>query len=503
MPSARIPANEVSPPPWRTPFSPSPRFLRAFSSAARLPVDARLVERVQKRYDAATDFRARFTNADQHGDGPEDQLAGGVMFKKPGRMRWDYDKPEKATYVSDGGVLGLRTGYGVGLQTGAERRHNSSLRGFSHRQGEAGREFDITAVAKSVYGMPGDYLLSLSPKVPEPQVKNILFVVDPKTFDVRGSVITDGQGNLNDLTFADIKTNSHLPESIPLLAAARCERHRHRQARQVAPPGAPSGVIGILGYGQVPHRVDGTWVLPSDDLRGSIGEPLGVPHLNRLDPHREGAASHGGAGHRHQHERLWRARGRGRRLLPPPRMSGSAQMPAPNRPTAVNTQPTSASIGVSLPALLDFIQLRLVALRRVLVVVLRLDIEDPERGPDRDPHHRAGQKAVHQVLAAGCHLAAAEHAAAVATAAAVGLGGLGAAQVDGRLFVLRDGDRLADLFAVWVLRLDDVVTLGDAVDGERSGADRRPLRKTFTLSVAGAFTMTRPSPSPLGEAKCT
>jgi outer membrane lipoprotein-sorting protein len=30
---------------------------------------------------------------------------------------------------------------------------------------------------------------------------------------VRESVITDGQGNLNDLTFAEIKTNTHLPES--------------------------------------------------------------------------------------------------------------------------------------------------------------------------------------------------------------------------------------------------------------------------------------------------
>ncbi len=55
--------------------------------------------------------------------------------------------------------------------------------------------------------------LSLSPKTAEPQVKNILFVVDPKTFDVRESVITDGQGNLNDLTFADIKTNTRLPDS--------------------------------------------------------------------------------------------------------------------------------------------------------------------------------------------------------------------------------------------------------------------------------------------------
>ncbi|MES1208920.1 MAG: outer membrane lipoprotein carrier protein LolA, partial [Pseudomonadota bacterium] len=50
-------------------------------------------------------------------------------------------------------------------------------------------------------------------KVAEPQVKSLLFVVDPKTFDVRESVITDGQGNVNDLTFADIRTDTRLPDS--------------------------------------------------------------------------------------------------------------------------------------------------------------------------------------------------------------------------------------------------------------------------------------------------
>ena len=49
--------------------------------------------------------------------------------------------------------------------------------------------------------------------IPEtPQVKSLVFVVDPKTFDVRESVITDGQGNTNDLTFADIKTNTKIPD---------------------------------------------------------------------------------------------------------------------------------------------------------------------------------------------------------------------------------------------------------------------------------------------------
>ena len=110
-------------------------------------------------------------------------------------------------------AVALRTGGPAGLQTGAEGFQLPAALAFLTGKGKLAAEFDITALAKSAYGAPGDYLLSLSPKVAEPQVKSILFVVNPKTFDVRESVITDGQGNLNNLTFADIKTNSHLPES--------------------------------------------------------------------------------------------------------------------------------------------------------------------------------------------------------------------------------------------------------------------------------------------------
>ena len=57
-------------------------------------------------------------------------------------------------------------------------------------------------------------MLSLSPKAPQPQVKSILFVVDPRTFDVRESVITDAQGNVNDVVFADIRINTRVPETL-------------------------------------------------------------------------------------------------------------------------------------------------------------------------------------------------------------------------------------------------------------------------------------------------
>jgi outer membrane lipoprotein carrier protein len=197
----------------------APSLLAALLTAATPAAPTRLdlpaiVEKVQRRYDGASDFRARFTQTlTSAAMGRKTSSAGSVMFKKPGRMRWDYDKPEKATYVSDGGVLWL---YEPEDQQAFKQELKASqlpaALAFLTGKGKLAAEFDIAPVAKSPYGTPGDYLLSLSPKVAEPQVKSIVFVVDPKTFDVRESVITDGQGNLNDLTFADIKMGTRIPD---------------------------------------------------------------------------------------------------------------------------------------------------------------------------------------------------------------------------------------------------------------------------------------------------
>ena len=102
---------------------------------------------MQKRYDAASDFRARFTQTlTSTAMGRKTNSAGGVMFKKPGRMRWDYDKPEKATYVSDGGVLWL---YEPEDQQAFKQELKASqlpaALAFLTGKGKLAAEFDITA----------------------------------------------------------------------------------------------------------------------------------------------------------------------------------------------------------------------------------------------------------------------------------------------------------------------------------------------------------------------
>jgi outer membrane lipoprotein carrier protein len=129
-------------------------------------------------------------------------------------MRWDYEKPDKSTYVTDGGVLWL---YEPDDKQAFKQELKASqlpaALAFLTGRGKLASEFEIAFADKPGYGTAADYVLALSPKIAEPQVKNILFVVDPKTFDVRESVITDGQGNVNDIVFADIRVNTKIPES--------------------------------------------------------------------------------------------------------------------------------------------------------------------------------------------------------------------------------------------------------------------------------------------------
>jgi outer membrane lipoprotein carrier protein len=184
-------------------------------ASARLDVKA-VVAEVQKRYDGAADFRARFTQTlTSTALGRKTNSAGEVMFKKPGRMRWDYEKPEKSSYVTDGGVLWL-------YEPDDKQAFKQDLKGsqlpaalsFLTGKGKLATEFDISFAGKTPYGAAGDYVLSLSPKTPQSQVKTILFIVDPRTFDVRESVITDAQGNANDLVFADIRVNTRVPDAL-------------------------------------------------------------------------------------------------------------------------------------------------------------------------------------------------------------------------------------------------------------------------------------------------
>jgi outer membrane lipoprotein carrier protein len=175
-----------------------------------------VIDRMQKRYDQAKDFRARFSqNYSRAVVGRSTLSTGTVAFKKPGRMRWDYDKPEPRMFVSNGQVMWLYEP--TEKQAFKQDLKNSQLPAalaFLMGKGKIADEFDVAFAKAAKQGRPGDYRLALTPKQPQSAYKSILFVVDPKEFLVRETVLVDPQGNTNHFIFDDLEVNDKVPDTL-------------------------------------------------------------------------------------------------------------------------------------------------------------------------------------------------------------------------------------------------------------------------------------------------
>lgn len=223
---AKVATGTPTAPPAGKPASPAagkPAPAAAVTTPTGDKADLRgVLEQMQKRYDQAKDFRARFTqNYTRAMVGRSTVSTGTLAFKKPGRMRWDYDKPEVRMFLSNGQVLWL---YEPEEKQAFKQDLKSSqlpaALAFLMGKGKITDEFDVTLAAPAkdakepLPGRPGDIRLSLSPKQPQSAYKSILFVVDPKEHLVRESVLVDAQGNTNHFVFDGLEANTKVSDAL-------------------------------------------------------------------------------------------------------------------------------------------------------------------------------------------------------------------------------------------------------------------------------------------------
>jgi outer membrane lipoprotein carrier protein len=193
------------------------------ATSVATPMDAaKVVARVQKRYDQTSDLRARFSQSLTHATfGRTTRSDGEVLIKKPGKMRWNYEKPEVQMYLAAGAVLWLyqpedKQAIKQDLKTSSLPAAVAFLMG----KGRLTDEFDVSLANKvpaaAPQGAATDQILSLRPKQGrgQGQYKSIFFVVDPQTDLVKQSVLVDAQGNVNSIVFSDMKTNTRLADTL-------------------------------------------------------------------------------------------------------------------------------------------------------------------------------------------------------------------------------------------------------------------------------------------------
>ncbi|MBL9006041.1 MAG: outer membrane lipoprotein carrier protein LolA [Myxococcales bacterium] len=176
------------------------------SSAERPPLP-QIVDRIQKLYEGTQNLKARFSQTLQTAMGKR-QASGVLRLKKPGKMRWDYEKPEKKLFVTDGSILWM---YEPEDEQAFRQPLNSSQLpaqvSFLFGKGRLSDEFEISYLDGQKLGTVGDLVLKLVPKKATAQYKHLFFVVDGKTGMVKETVLFDQQGGSNHIVFSAIETN--------------------------------------------------------------------------------------------------------------------------------------------------------------------------------------------------------------------------------------------------------------------------------------------------------
>jgi outer membrane lipoprotein carrier protein len=185
------------------------------AATAPPPELRQVVQRLQQRYETASDYRAKFTQKYIYAaTGRERSSSGEVLVKKPGRMRWDYAAPEPQMYLASEGTLWVyepeaRQAYRQDLKASQLPAAVSFLMG----KGKLSDEFDISVAKELPYGDAQDVRLALKPRKPQSAYKAIYLVVDPKTYLVRQSVLINTQGDINAISFSEVKINTKLADS--------------------------------------------------------------------------------------------------------------------------------------------------------------------------------------------------------------------------------------------------------------------------------------------------
>jgi outer membrane lipoprotein carrier protein len=167
-----------------------------------------LARRIEERQAASPDLVARFTQTYRSGAlGRTLVERGHVKVKRPGRMLWEYETPEKKTFVSDG----QRFYFYVPAEKQVIVREQDPARSLPALllSGKGGllSEFEASLEA----GPPGRSRLKLVPHAADPEIARVFLEVDA-LHRIRRIEVEDAQGTRSAFDFDDIRENVGLPD---------------------------------------------------------------------------------------------------------------------------------------------------------------------------------------------------------------------------------------------------------------------------------------------------
>ena len=190
-------------------------FVLSFEVHAEEDLDT-VLNGVQQKYEQIDNFHASFTQESEVKALDKVQKADGeVWFKKPGKMRWNYNAPNKDQIVSDGKTLWFydddeQQVIETPLAQVSETQYTTTLLSGLVNLKDI---FDASFSKPEDIEPNGSYLVDLVPKGDE-EYNKVTISVDKKDMMVNTIYLYDPFGNLTTVKMADIKTNGGVSDAL-------------------------------------------------------------------------------------------------------------------------------------------------------------------------------------------------------------------------------------------------------------------------------------------------
>ena len=169
-----------------------------------------VVQKLQSTYEKATNLVADFkqTTAMKFSSRVR-QGSGSMIFRKPGRMRWDYKTPDYQVLISDGETITMyfEKSRQMILSNAKDYLQSDVTYSFFAGTGDILRDFDVTQ-PDFANEMDNSFLVKLVPKASHPQVSFIHAWISLDTFVITHLQIVDHFDTVTDLFFDNIKIDA-------------------------------------------------------------------------------------------------------------------------------------------------------------------------------------------------------------------------------------------------------------------------------------------------------
>lgn len=189
---------------------------RPLAATATAPDVGEVVDKLEATCARTQDLTARFQQIVANRSlGTQREGSGLFLVKRPGKIRWEYEKPEPRLFVTDGKTLWDYSPLDKQARVQAVGEAFASRVPLSFLAGDCQlrRDFSVTAVENAATrGSTRFMILDLRPKRPEAGIARILLQVSLQTYTVQRTTLFDAAGNTTVIALADIQLNSGLSD---------------------------------------------------------------------------------------------------------------------------------------------------------------------------------------------------------------------------------------------------------------------------------------------------